>query len=476
MKQQLAIANDEQAAGLDPRSLHDMNQAQMIELVCQLHRKVVVRQTERGPMQGVVQVVPMRVDYEMLQLRNEAGEPVGLPFINASGYNLLANRAGFSIKTPRSVVVDGEEMGNPAVVRDENGRITSVYVRKIVVGRNSSGNLVARDQTVIFNPWAYLLEELHHKELHHPKAIMGAVLDKNRPAFEAGYAFYPEIDLGFGQVQGMNVAAADPIVRSALNNYIGRIKKCVEIAQTFADRNALRKVLGVPESPTVFNGVAYVTIMSWQQPDTSWRAVNDAIAELDGGTGIDGIQLEVSVDEMDSTDAAVTTAETVSTGDAATAGGDAPAAAAAEIAAADRTASVPVAQVQRVVAQVQRVEDITGEHLEDVTTAVPAEFTPNKDTSKEQPGGEDPGEEGALQAGDGTKTPSPSPEPAGPSYEDDPLGWVRAARRQLKVHEDAGVDLATICEEMGIDGPVHRQSREVIAQVLAAAAGKGKRS
>ena len=245
---------------LDPVMLEAMSREQMIDLVLRLHRSPVARP---DGLTGSVQIVALRLGHGLLQVQDRQGQPVGAPFITAEGYYALALAAGFTIQSPSTLRVGDVERGNPYIERDpETGSVDAVHVRKVVSGRNAAGDPIVRDQTVVFSPWWYLLEELRRRAETSP-AIRGTSFVIGERPSNPSRANIHEIKLPGGLAVGMEIDAADDTVRVALQRYAGRLKKAVEIAQTFCDRNALRKALGVPASPPMFNLTAYIPVTSW---------------------------------------------------------------------------------------------------------------------------------------------------------------------------------------------------------------------
>lgn len=243
---------------IDPADLIAMNQDQMIDLVLRLAQEPVQRP---DGLRGAVRLVPLRLGHGLMQIINRQGEPIGPPFITAEGYYALALAAGFTIETPATVTIGDQQRPNPYIeTSPETGDVSAVHVRKRFAGRNAAGDLVARDQTVVFSPWLYLMEELHRDM---GAAVRGAAFTIGSRPEQGHMAYIPEVKLPGGVAIGMQVDATDDAVRNTLRRYAGRLKKAVEIAQTFCDRNGLRKALGVPACPPVHQGVAFIAVTSW---------------------------------------------------------------------------------------------------------------------------------------------------------------------------------------------------------------------
>ena len=192
------------------------------------------------------------------------------PFINAKGYYRLNSVVGVIFRTADTVTVDGVAQANPYhAINAKTGAIERIYMRKIAIGRNAMGNLVARDHTVIYLPGEYLLEDFHQKGLFEKEAIRGASMAAgDKP--ECGLFYYPEFFAPDGSSIGMVIDPTHKAVRSALRTYHQRLKKAVQIATTHCERDLLKKMLGLPDpvisrnNDGTFDGqVAYVTVTGW---------------------------------------------------------------------------------------------------------------------------------------------------------------------------------------------------------------------
>lgn len=157
--------------------------------------------------------------------------------ISASGYQFCNRIAGLSIITPDSLTLpDGRSVVNPFPVTDpDTNQITQVWCKKIAVGYGPTGNLVVTTSTLLYDCRVYLLEEVYKKFVKNKKIgvlrLHGLVTDEDRKKY-LPLRITPEITL-----------LADPEnedVIEGLGTYIQRMKFAERLAQSIAERNALR--------------------------------------------------------------------------------------------------------------------------------------------------------------------------------------------------------------------------------------------
>ena len=300
--------------------LERMEHQELVSLCQSLQRQAVVRQTAQGPKVGIVHM--MRMEFgaggDVMELPGRKDE-AGPLLITAKGYYRAGAACGLQIVHPQTVLVDGEAKSNPHYERNEaTGTVERAVVRVVVVGRNAAGQLIARDQTAIYSPFAYLLKELHAKQAYNPDSIKA---HSQRPgdAPQEGWEFFPEIEVpGTGRYVGLLVKLANPEVLKLLKLYSERVCKILEYAVTFAARNALKKMLEI-HIPTFHDGVGYVPVVSWTDPTDEMISQRIAAAQSGGNAddlladlekqGAAVMRSEVRADEIEEDDEAEVLAE-----------------------------------------------------------------------------------------------------------------------------------------------------------------------
>ena len=158
---------------------------------------------------------------------------MGVTLCSAEGYKMQQRYSGLIADMLPTVVVDGKEQGNPYVGRDGKGRIQMVYCRAFCFGYTEMGVRSVVSKTVVFDVHTYELVDLIAKAKSQPADFQLRPIDMESPG--AKWAKYPIDD---STAIFANVASDDFL--KWMGQIMNRKRKAVEIAQTFAIRNAIK--------------------------------------------------------------------------------------------------------------------------------------------------------------------------------------------------------------------------------------------
>ena len=179
--------------------------------------------------------------------------------ISAPGFMKLAHATGAVVMNAPTVTVDGRQEQNPYVRRDKDGRIIEIYCRAISFRYNENGQPMVSDRTTIFDVATYSIADMVAKASGQKEASKLLPAPAPAPGEEwAAYKVDDAINLW------MNVKHDEAI--SFLGQVLNRQKKAMEFAQTFAQRNSLKHLLGVavvPDNKPVWD----VPVVCWQPSD-----------------------------------------------------------------------------------------------------------------------------------------------------------------------------------------------------------------
>lgn len=221
--------------------------------------------------------------------------------ITAPGFVEMAGAAGITTVNASTVIVDGVAQPNPYMVRDSRGGAKMVYCRALAFGYTKLGVPVVSDRTVVFDLPMYRLVDLLGKAKTHPEAFK--ILPARAPSPGESWADYPVDD---STTLWADTSALEFIQWMA--QMVNRARKAMEIAQTFAQRNAIKSHPNIPYSS--FDGQSDVTveIACWRPTEGVMRwdmsqftsAVKQIEAMSTGGTGVDGgpVQVVRGTDEL----------------------------------------------------------------------------------------------------------------------------------------------------------------------------------
>jgi len=162
-------------------------------------------------------------------------KPRGMPvtLCTAEGYKLQAKYGGLIADMMPTVIVDGVEQGNPYVMRDDKGKITMVYCRAFCFGYTPMGVPTVVSKTVVFDIKTYELVDLLAKAKQRPREFMLRPIDMKPSG--TSWAKYPIDDSTAIFCNTECTEFTDWMVQ-----IMNRKRKAVEIAQTFALRNAIK--------------------------------------------------------------------------------------------------------------------------------------------------------------------------------------------------------------------------------------------
>lgn len=238
-------------------------------------QEVFVRRTEEGIMKAVKGNVTLQEGHTYT-----VG---GKTLISAEGLFFANRLAGINLVTPPTVYVDGSEKANPFKIRNERTKATErVFVRKIALGRSLTGNLVAIDQTVEYDPFQYLIEDLQKLS-----SLKGAVeYSKDISSKKPTQIFFPLIADPSGiDVIGLLVDCSIKEVQQSLAAYQRRIKFAERIATTICERNCLKKhpALGIQTVQKNAQGRFALTIVSWCDEDRQLDRINEVADQVAKG-------------------------------------------------------------------------------------------------------------------------------------------------------------------------------------------------
>lgn len=204
-----------------------------------------------------------------------------------AGLRRINELGAIQIIRPERVMVGGQAQMNPYIEVDPESRMPQVvYARTLAVGYAPSGSLVATDSMVRLDINIYLLENLQAKmkELGEHAGRLGIYgvkasppADKSEPTeadseeekkrkgraralAPACWVFMPLHSVGG---IGMWVNLSAPEFQRVISDHTTRLKFIERLAQTFAERNALKAHPAVPKTLNAQNGTALVRVYGW---------------------------------------------------------------------------------------------------------------------------------------------------------------------------------------------------------------------
>lgn len=199
-----------------------------------------------------------------MSVRGTSGKSEKRKAITAMGFQKLNTWLGFSFSSPPTLWSGSEEVGNPHIERTGN-TANRVSVRRVGVGRNAAGVLMAVDLTLTYDLDDYAASELY---------------DAWRPGYnEKKPAPWGRI---VGDPEGVEVQPHEKIVSCPGGVYLivdltaqkpmqlwsqlmQRQKFAERMAVSICERNILKKVLGTAYA----SEDATVSVVHWSSPDRS---------------------------------------------------------------------------------------------------------------------------------------------------------------------------------------------------------------
>lgn len=190
--------------------------------------------------------------------------------MSISGLRRCNEYAALQVIRPETVIVDGKQQMNPYIVVDPDSHMPEVvYARCLVIGYSPMGTLNATDVMIRLDLNIYLLETFQ-KAMKQLKSGVRRIAIYGTPAArpknddgkprEGQWNYMPIHSIG---KIGLWVNMASPEFDEILHTHTIRLKFIERLAQSFAERNAMKAHPAIPKSIHVTNGVAAVAIHGW---------------------------------------------------------------------------------------------------------------------------------------------------------------------------------------------------------------------
>jgi hypothetical protein len=238
------------------------------------NNSVFVRRDGTGSLQLIHKNVALSI------AKKEIVDMKGSYIITVPGYNKLNQIAGLHIITPPSIIVDGIEQTNPAVIYDpKTGEIKRVVARKIAVGYSPNGNMVAIDTVRHYNFDAYYLQDLHAKTGKPDAARYGTCIvcpfAPDAKVEEKGTMTYARKDAKvyvFKPIKDMEGIWIDPShdeIKEVYKQHIQHQKFGDVTSQNMASRNAMKMHPAIAAAQVIMkNGEAVVPVFGFRHSIT----------------------------------------------------------------------------------------------------------------------------------------------------------------------------------------------------------------
>jgi hypothetical protein len=199
--------------------------------------EVFLRKTASGGVKSVKGVVTLSEELGEIYEIPGYGDIPSKYSITAVGYFKLNQVAGVSIITPKSLRLEnGDVVVNPFIVRDTNGQVSGVWLRKTSIGRSPTGNISMISSTLQYDVSQYFLSDLIKKVKNNSRA--GRLCNsKTLTDDELKKGIFMPV---FGEM-GIWVNLEDKDVYKAVETLSENRKFAERKAQTIAERNALKK-------------------------------------------------------------------------------------------------------------------------------------------------------------------------------------------------------------------------------------------
>lgn len=178
--------------------------------------------------------------------------------------------ASINVIRPESVIVDGKKQMNPYIHVDEKTKVADVvYARCIALGYSPNGSLVATDTMVRLDVGLYFIENIQSKMKglgQHAESLgiygSGDIRPVDHEGNEVGWewVFLPIHSVGN---LGLWVNTQHLEMRKVFADHTTRLKYVERLAQSFAERNALKSHPSIPSRVEAVDGVASVPIYGW---------------------------------------------------------------------------------------------------------------------------------------------------------------------------------------------------------------------
>jgi len=190
--------------------------------------------------------------------------------VSAQGYEMWAEASGTCVIFPKSVTVDGVEQANPHVIRDPNNRrILNIYARAVAFRFSSKGIPQVADWTTAYDVPSYRLIDLVAKAKRNPQAFRLLPAEMGKPEGEGTWGKYP-----FDETMVLWVNSAHEEALKWYGEILNREKKALDLAQTFARRNACKHLSGLQKAPGP----------KWDLSIICWRPTGGSLIKWDTTT------------------------------------------------------------------------------------------------------------------------------------------------------------------------------------------------
>jgi hypothetical protein len=261
--------------------------------------KAIVKISPQGVMKNMLVRVPIDpAQGEAYQMSvYDPTQPKGQQYpkrwvVTALGYDVCNRIVGVSFVAPETLKLDdGSIRPNPSWIRHaKTNELLAIRVRRIGIGRNAQGNLVAEDLTVTYDVSLYLAQDLYSKwtgrksdntkewgKLHPNEAI--PTLKLNEKAFPVPGGVTLVVDITHKDVVHI------------IGEHINRQKFAERNAVTICRRNILKRFIPV----TRLDESKRVPCIGWAQTDRDMGGLARAASEANEGRIMyDGQPVEVS--------------------------------------------------------------------------------------------------------------------------------------------------------------------------------------
>lgn len=235
---------------------------------------------------------------------NSEDKWVQKPVITAAGYFRMNQVGGVSFATPETILgEDGKLKGNPYAFPDAADEKKWVKVRRIGIGMNAVGALVAIDLTVTYSLVTYFAQDIWAKwkprsgdpkkwaELYAGDAVPEEVrTNPKRKIVSCPGGVVLALDLMNNEVLGL------------LQDNINRHKFAERNAITICERNILKKFFAA----SLIDNSLFVQVISWQRGREQFDIMH-AVERISAGEKVDNVidgeviteSIEPSKDEVD---------------------------------------------------------------------------------------------------------------------------------------------------------------------------------
>jgi len=254
---------------------------------------VHVRRTANGGIMAIKAVVELHETEKDLYSVHKVYKPT------AQGYYKLNRVAGIKLITPKTLFFDGLEHNNPYIEEFEGGAVKCVHLRKIGLGRDSTGNLSAIDQTISFSPMKYLVRDIMKID---KKGVVKTIVKQEdfKPDPTKWY-----IPVGMGLMVEADINHED--FQEKLCDYTNDLLFAERKAASILERNILKKhpaigvdtvipdrLIDVPakiwnnkakryEDKTFKRAIAKVTLVVWREADIDFDKLGTVAEQISAG-------------------------------------------------------------------------------------------------------------------------------------------------------------------------------------------------